>query len=241
MRPRPVRADFHLHSCLSPCGSLEGSPAALVRRACEAGLDAVALTDHNTALHTPLFMRLCVEAGLHVLAGLEVTTAEELHVLCLFDRPDPALAMGNMIGKTLPRIPCRHDAFGDQAEVDADEEVIALHPWYLPAASSFTLTETTHWAREHGGIVIPSHIDRPACSLGSQLGRVPDLPFAALEIRDPHAAPLPGSERYPKVRFSDAHAPQFIGYRWTEFLLADFSVAAIAAALREGRYCCSTE
>ena len=40
--------DLHLHSCLSPCGSEDMTPANLAAMCALAGLDIVALTDHNT-------------------------------------------------------------------------------------------------------------------------------------------------------------------------------------------------
>ena len=43
-------ADLHIHTCLSPCGSLEMSPSEIVRRSLAKGLDAIAITDHNTTL-----------------------------------------------------------------------------------------------------------------------------------------------------------------------------------------------
>ena len=49
MALRRFRADLHIHSCLSPCGDLEIYPRRIVERALEAGLDIVAVTDHNTA------------------------------------------------------------------------------------------------------------------------------------------------------------------------------------------------
>ena len=41
--------DFHLHSCLSPCGDNDMTPYNLVNMAKILGMDAIALTDHNTA------------------------------------------------------------------------------------------------------------------------------------------------------------------------------------------------
>ena len=43
-----IATDLHIHSTLSPCASLEMSPAAIVRRARELALDVIAVTDHNS-------------------------------------------------------------------------------------------------------------------------------------------------------------------------------------------------
>lgn len=48
-------ADLHIHTCLSPCGSLEMSPSEIVRRSLAKGLDAIAITDHNTPYNARRF------------------------------------------------------------------------------------------------------------------------------------------------------------------------------------------
>ena len=67
-------ADLHIHTCLSPCGSLEMSPSEIVRRSLAKGLDAIAITDHNTTLQCPEIQSLGERFGLRVFAGVEVTT-----------------------------------------------------------------------------------------------------------------------------------------------------------------------
>ena len=41
--------DLHMHSCLSPCGGDDNTPANLAGMCALAGLQVVALTDHNTS------------------------------------------------------------------------------------------------------------------------------------------------------------------------------------------------
>ena len=82
--------DLHLHSCLSPCGSEDMTPADLAAMCALAGLDIVALTDHNTCGNCAAFCRAAEARGLLALAGMELCTAEEIHVICLF--PDPGRA-----------------------------------------------------------------------------------------------------------------------------------------------------
>ena len=40
--------DLHLHSCLSPCGDEDMTPANIAGMASVAGLQIIALTDHNS-------------------------------------------------------------------------------------------------------------------------------------------------------------------------------------------------
>ena len=49
--------DLHLHSCLSPCGSEDMTPVNLAAMCALAGLDIVALTDHNTCGNCAAFCR----------------------------------------------------------------------------------------------------------------------------------------------------------------------------------------
>ena len=73
------KVDLHIHSCLSPCGSLDMDPESIVETALRKGLDAIAITDHNSTLQCPVIQELGQERGLLVLAGVEVTTSEEVH------------------------------------------------------------------------------------------------------------------------------------------------------------------
>ena len=100
--------DFHLHSCLSPCGSLDSSPASIARAAKAAGLDAVALTDHNRALNAPAFAACCRRENLHALYGMEICTTEEIHCLALFETPEAALGFGTHLYDHLPRHRLHH-------------------------------------------------------------------------------------------------------------------------------------
>lgn len=60
------------------------SPQRIVETALERGLDAIAVTDHNSTLQCPEIQALGKERGLTVFAGAEVTTREEAHCVALF-------------------------------------------------------------------------------------------------------------------------------------------------------------
>lgn len=44
------KADLHIHSVLSPCGSLDMSPKNIVQSALDKELEIIAITDHNSTL-----------------------------------------------------------------------------------------------------------------------------------------------------------------------------------------------
>ena len=91
---RTVAYDLHLHSCLSPCGDMDMTPCNIAGMAhlCELGI--VALTDHNAVDNCPAFFQACEEYGIVPIAGMELTTAEDIHLLCIFETLNEALAFG---------------------------------------------------------------------------------------------------------------------------------------------------
>ncbi|HPE88876.1 MAG TPA: PHP domain-containing protein [Spirochaetia bacterium] len=235
-----VACDFHNHSCLSPCGSLEQSPSVLARLARERGLGLVALTDHNSALNTPAFAERAAAEGVAALYGIEATSAEEVHVLCLFSEVRAALDFGRFLEERLPRLAYDPDKLGDQVVVDADENVLDLPQLYFGAALELDYGELCESAAERGALVVPAHIDRPMFGAISQLGFLPDGPYAAVEA----VRPLPdGAARgYAVITGSDAHYPEHVARRPFGLELADgwdsggeVDLEAVRAALVEGR------
>ena len=76
--------DLHTHSVFSD-GSL--TPTELIRAAREAGLSALALSDHNTVDGLPEFLSAAVGSGVEAIAGAEFSVeldGTELHLLGLF-------------------------------------------------------------------------------------------------------------------------------------------------------------
>ncbi|MBU0928128.1 MAG: PHP domain-containing protein [Spirochaetes bacterium] len=206
-----VACDLHNHSCLSPCGSLEQSPAVLARLARERGLGLVALTDHNTALNAPAFAECARREGIVAMFGMEATSAEEVHVLCLFSALDVALDFGRFLAARLPRLPYDPAKLGDQVVVDADENVLDLPELYFGAALELGFDELCTAASGRGALVVPAHIDRPMFGAISQLGFLPEGPFAAVEAVRPVS---PSASRgHTVITGSDAHYPEHVGRR----------------------------
>lgn len=227
------RIDFHIHSCLSPCASLEMSPRVIVAGARAAGMDCIALTDHSCCENLPAFHEACREAGMSCLYGLEASTAEEVHVLCLFDDLDRALEFGQMVYRHLPNRPTDPQLFGDQPVVTVNEEVVRLVEKLLNIGTDLSFFDLVPMALEAGALCIPSHIDRPMCGAISHLGFLPDLPYDAVEVVrtvDPAIA-----RRWPVVRFSDAHSPDQIARRFTEIETEAFTVKALRQAFQSLR------
>jgi PHP family Zn ribbon phosphoesterase len=222
--------DFHIHSCLSPCASLEMSLRTIVARSKAAGIDCIALTDHRCADNLPAFHDACAEAGMACLYGMEVSTAEEVHVLCIFDDLTRAMDFGRMIYSRLPAIPTDPELFGDQPVVTVDEEVTHFAEKLLNVGTDISFFDLIPMVLNAGALCIPSHIDREMCGAISHLGFLPDLPYDAVEVVktvDPEIA-----RRWPVVRFSDAHHVDQIARRFTEVETEAFTVPALRAAFQ---------
>lgn len=223
-------ADFHIHSCLSPCASLEMSPVSIVQKAREVGLNAIALTDHNCAFNLPAFARICEANEMACLYGMEVTTTEEAHVLCLFDELDHAMEMGALVYDSLPDVPNQPERFGDQPIINADEEILGFAETFLISASGFDVTGLVEKTHELKGLCIPAHIDRSVYGMIAQLGFLPDEDFDAVELTAQGDENLAGHHSI--LRNSDAHALDALGSAHTEFELPELSIQALAASLR---------
>lgn len=221
-------ADLHNHSCLSPCGSLDLSPRLLVERAASRGVGILALTDHNTCANGPAFAKLCTEYKVVPVFGMEATTREEVHVLCLFDTLEKALSWSERVYSLLPPMPNDPERLGDQVIVNENDEIEGEVDVYLGSALELGLDEIGPLAEQFGGIVIPAHVDRPAFSMTSQLGFVSPGPWAALEcVRLPPTVDTLG---YPLITGSDAHYPEHVGRRSFELPLDDEEQKEVKAA-----------
>lgn len=224
--------DLHIHSCLSPCGDLAMSPLAIAQEARKKGLNVVALTDHNSALNTPAFREACNKEGLFGLYGLEVTSSEEVHTLCIFRTPELAVEFGKLIYESLMSIPNIPEKFGDQIYVDGDENILGEVENYLTGgASAYSLSELKEMVFEKDGIFIPAHIDKPQFSIKSQLGFLPPDNYTAVGVTKlPVEMELHG---VPYVLNSDAHYLEDIGKRSFSIEVEEYSFSAVKKGIEE--------
>ena len=203
--------DLHIHSCLSPCADNDMTPANIAGTATLAGIQIMALTDHNSVRNCPAFYKACKKYGVIPVAGMELTTAEDIHVVCLFEDLDNALAFGEEVDSKRVLIPNRVDIFGDQLIMDDEENVIGTDANMLPNATEITVDEAPSIVGKYGGICYPAHIDRQANGIIAVLGTFPESPvFRCAELHDKEKV-APHLEKYPILRdkqiviSSDAH------------------------------------
>ena len=209
-------ADFHNHSCLSPCGSLDLSPRSLADLAAHRGLKVLALTDHNSSLNCPAFAKVCPPRGILPLFGLEATTQEEIHILCLFTNLEASLDFSEYAYSILMPFLNNPEKTGDQIYVDEEDGIEGEVEYYLVNPLDITVDDIGAKVAEYGGIVIPAHVERPAFSMVSQLGAIVDGPWAAVECtRLPPAVngQVLNTLGYPLTTSSDAHYPEHVARR----------------------------
>lgn len=184
--------DLHLHSCLSPCGDNDMTPANIAGMAALKGLDVIALTDHNSCGNCQALMQAAEDAPrpLLVLPGMELCTAEEIHVVCLFAALNDALAFDAYVAAHSPFVANRPDIYGEQRYMDARDGVTGEEPRLLVAASSIPLLSVSALMERFHGLCFPAHVDRSSYSVLSSLGEFPpELSMALAEVADPAALP----------------------------------------------------
>lgn len=221
------------------------SPLDIVNKARSKGLNAIAITDHNSALNCPALHEVCGRFDdIYCLYGMELTSMEEVHVLALFDDVRAVLDYNDYVYSMLADIPNNPDRFGDQVYVNGDNEIMGECDKYLNGALSLTMEELLLETHSRGGLFIPAHIDRPSYSVMSQLGFLPEADYDALEqhfsfIRDNKYDGLPVSVGgHTCTTASDAHYIDDIARAFIEFESEDLSISSLRNLLRANAVMC---
>lgn len=240
---RCFQADLHIHTCLSPCADLTMSPKRIVEKAKEMSLEIIGICDHNSAENVQAAKNVGNKIGLTVLAGMEVTSTEEAHLIALFDKIEQVLELQKTVYEHLPPDENREEVFGEQIIANEHDEIEGHNKRLLIGATTLTLKGLVNKIHKLEGLAIASHIDRETYSIIGQLGFIPeDLEIDALEIspnteRSNAVRAFPEIKKYPLVSASDAHFLDDIGKVTTSFLLDKPTVDEIRKALenRDGR------
>jgi hypothetical protein len=181
----------------------------------------MALTDHNSGLNCPAFAKVCPPRGILPLFGLEATTQEEIHVLCIFTDLEASQAFSEYAYSLLLPFLNNPDKTGDQVYVDEEDNIVGEVEYYLINPLRLSIDDIGAVIEEYGGIVIPAHVDRPAFSMTSQLGVIVKGPWTAVECtrippvlwsQSAESSPL-DTLGYPLITSSDAHFPEHVARR----------------------------
>ena len=166
--------DLHIHSCLSPCADNDMTPNNIAAVATLAGVNVMALTDHNTSKNCPAFFEAAKKNGIIPIAGMELTTAEDIHVVCLFEKLEDAMKFDAYVDSQRIKIKNKIDIFGEQLIMDGEDNVIGTDEFFLSNATMITIDSVFETVKSFGGIAYPAHIDREANGIIATLGTFPE-------------------------------------------------------------------
>jgi len=168
---------------------------------------------------------------------MEISSAEEAHVIALFDTADAALGLQSQVYEHLTPGENKDGVFGEQIIANEFDEVEGYNKRLLIASTMMRLSDIVREIHAFGGIAVASHIDRESFSIIGQLGFIPpDLKLDAVEISS-HAhseevlQQFPDIARFPIITASDAHFLDDIGMATTNFLLEQPTIDEIRMAL----------
>ena len=178
--------DLHTHSCLSPCGDSDNTPNNIAGMAKLCGLDIIALTDHNSCKNCPGFFEACHRYGIVPIAGMELTTSEDIHLVCLFPTLEQALSFDREIeGHRMP-MKNRPELFGEQIIMDGEDNIVGCEDALLSYATDLSVDDAPALVNRFGGVCYPAHIDRSSNGIIAVLGTVPHhIGFKCYELREP--------------------------------------------------------
>jgi len=229
-----IRYDLHIHSCLSPCGDDGLTPAFAAGTAKLCGMDVAALTDHNSAKNCPAFFTAAEFYGLSPLGGLELSTVEGVHVLCLFDKLEKIMEFDSYVYGRLMKMDNNPTFFGNQLIVNEEDDLLGEERYLLSGDTDIAFNEAAKLAESYGGIALPAHIDRKVNGAVEIFGTVPaEAGFSAYELRD-----RGNTEEYRRhmvkrsviLYNSDAHMAEDIGSAGGAVTLDDDEVRELGAA-----------
>ncbi len=219
------KIDLHIHTPRSECyGDSSVTAEQIVDAARRAGLEAIAITDHNTVEAVDDVRRAAQGTGLVVFPGVELTTAGG-HVLALFDVASDVAALRHF----LESIGLDDDKWGDP----------------ISLASGGTI-DVLRGIVARDGLAIAAHIERwPSGFLKKDQSRRERMDIHACDHLDALEITIPRDKRqwnegsvrgYPKryacIQGSDAHALEEVGRRPVFARLERLDLACLRRALR---------
>ncbi|OGC40666.1 hypothetical protein A2Y85_00630 [candidate division WOR-3 bacterium RBG_13_43_14] len=234
---RCYRCDLHIHTCLSPCADLTMSPKRIVKKARVKKLDIIGITDHNSAENVQATINAASMNNIIVWAGMEITSAEEAHLIALCDSIEAALKLQKQVYDALIPGENNEELFGKQIIVDEFDEIKGYNRRLLIGATTLTIEQIAKAVHDNSGVLVASHVDRESYSIIGQLGFIPqNLCLDAVEI-SPNMTikeaerKIPETTKYPMITSSDAHFLKEIGNATTSFLLNQPTIKELHMAL----------
>lgn len=214
------------------------TPRNIVEKAASLGINIIAVCDHNSAENVEVTADLAREKGISVIPGMEITSAEEVHVLGLFGDIDDACKMQGVVYEHLQAGENDEDAFGLQVVVNEADEVTGFNRRLLIGATDLSVNRILELIHGFNGLAVASHIDRDVFGIIGQLGFIPpELDFDALEISR-RTSPEEARRRFasflniPWISSSDAHRIEDVGARTAGLFMNHGTFEELVLALK---------
>jgi len=175
--------DLHIHSALSPCSEDDMTPNNIINMAYIKKIDLISVTDHNSMKNYPALEKIASKRNIKILPGIEVTTKEEVHMLCYFNSYKEGMIFSDRIYDSLNKIVNKPEIFGNQIVYDEEDRKIGEEKFLLNNTSEYSVEEIYHMVKNHKGICVPAHVSRLANGIIGVLGFIPqDLDFKYIEV-----------------------------------------------------------
>lgn len=202
------------------------------------GLNIIALTDHNSVLNCEAVMKLGEQNDLCVIPGMELTTMEEIHVVCLFPTFEKALQFNDYVKAHQMQINNRPDIYGRQVIMNENDEETGEIENLLILATDISVMNVKELVYSYDGVCYPAHINRDSMSIISSLGEIPvECGFKTAEVSSSgNIEELKKSHPILSdmliVRDSDAHYLENMKDAENFFELDELSIGAVLSILR---------
>ena len=140
------------------------------------------------------------KSGLVVLPAMELTTSEDIHILCLFEEYANLERLEAHLQKTRLKIRNKREIFGKQQILNENDEPVGEIEDLLIVSSGISVENVADLVKGYGGIPIPAHVDKQSNGLIGVLGAFDrSLGFELVEsTQDPRLG-------LPYITDSDAH------------------------------------
>lgn len=206
-----ITYDLHIHSCLSPCGHEDMTPNNIVNMAYIKGLDAIAVTDHNTCAHVRVVSEIARPLGLIVVPGMEVQTREEVHVLCYFPSVEAIEAFDVSLSHWKTPVKNNIKAFGNQTLMNSEDAIVGEVDIALILSVDITINDLVELVNQYKGVIVPAHVNKSANSILMNLGFIPpDLNISTVEIHEKSELNERFLKGFRRIVNSDAHFLEMI-------------------------------
>jgi PHP family Zn ribbon phosphoesterase len=228
--------DLHIHTCLSPCADDDMTPINIINMAELIGLDIIAITDHNSCRNLEAAYEASAGHKIFVIPGMEVTTKEDIHIICLLPDIKRAMELEKIVYDALPREENSEEVFGRQLIVGARGEVIDIENRLLLGSTTLSIDELFIAVHELCGLFIPAHVDRPNYSIISSLGFIPpemDIPVVEISKNvstEKALQEISSIHRRNIIQSSDAHSLGDLLERQTFLYIEEFDFEEIKKA-----------